>query len=172
MEEHIRSCWTDALKISGESCSTDSKPSHDVSFVWSSVQQIKGSRLNLPCSSELSVLGILWEDGIHSMSADLDAVVSAIPEALSVDQSQQLTLAAVFCTYHAGHCWLNKDAELGHWSMHDASASRSQIFGTWTQAQEKLSSSGRSLFTHRLSVCSHSARLARAGSVAESNNNI
>ncbi len=144
LEDHIRSCWIDALKITGKSCYAESKSFQDVSFVWSSVQQIKGSPLPVPCSSELSVLGILWEDGIHSMSADLDAVVSAIPESLSVDQSQQATLVAVLCTYHAGHCWLNKDAELGHWSMHDASASRSQVFGTWAQAQEKLSSSGRS----------------------------
>jgi hypothetical protein len=143
LEEHIRTCWKDALKTNEKSCPTELKACQDVSFVWSSVQQIKGSRLNLPLSSELSVLGVLWEDGVHSMSADLDAVVSAIPEAVSVDQSHQSALVAVLCTYHAGHCWLNRDAELGHWSMHDASVSRSQVFGTWAQAQEKLSSSGR-----------------------------
>jgi hypothetical protein len=141
LEEYVRSIWMQATAegYSKDYASNDmiSKNPETVDLVWSQIMQIRETLRNLQCHSMVSILGVLWDEGIHCMSSELDDIVLSVTEFIS-DGSQ---LVGVFCTYNTGHCWLLKDLLQSQWYMHDGS--KNQLFGTWPQSVDKLSSTGR-----------------------------
>ena len=139
LDEHIRSLRANIV-IGVDEEGRSLKSSNSVEIVWIKVHEIKEPHRCVSCSSELSIIGVQWEEGVHCMSSELDDVMSAITEVITdgVDVSR---LDSVLCTYRAGHCWILHDMAHGGWYTLDAS--RSLIFGSWTQVVEKLSSSGR-----------------------------
>ena len=135
LEEHVQSVWA-AVCI--EDCRDKiSKYSDHIEFSWSHLKNVREVLRDMPSSPLISIFGVIWDEGVHSMSSELDDLVLSVTEFLC-DERQ---LVAVFCTYNAGYCWLLNDVTESQWFMHDGP--RNQVFGTWPQAVEKLSSTGR-----------------------------